>query len=73
MMLRIVEPSTRDAGPILVTDEAHNDIAEFFHSEHATVPQSYETALQMAKVLVSLPYMAQAYLAALSSNEGAGS
>lgn len=37
---------------ILVCDEDHNDIAEFFHSDHATVGQSYETALRLAKLLV---------------------
>jgi hypothetical protein len=50
--LRISEPSTRAAGPILVIDEDHNDIAEFFHNEHATVPQSYDKALILAKLLV---------------------
>jgi hypothetical protein len=38
---------------ILVCDEAHNDIAEFFHNEHATVGQSYETALGLARALVA--------------------
>lgn len=51
MKLYISEPSERHAGPILVCDEAHNDIAEFFHNEHATVGQSYETALAWAKKL----------------------
>jgi hypothetical protein len=37
---------------ILVCDEDHNDIAEFFHSDHATVGQSYETALMLARLLV---------------------
>ncbi|WP_293880512.1 hypothetical protein [Sphingomonas sp.] len=37
---------------ILVGDEDHNDIAEFFHSDHATVAQSYETALMLARKLV---------------------
>ncbi len=50
--LYILEPEPRDSGPILVCDENHNDIAEFFHSEHATVPQSYEYALQLAQKLV---------------------
>lgn len=52
MKLYISEPHERHAGPILVCDEAHNDIAEFFHNEHATVGQSYETALTLAKCLV---------------------
>lgn len=52
MKLFVSEPSERRAGPILVHDEAHNDIAEFFHNEHATVSQSYETALTLAKCLV---------------------
>jgi hypothetical protein len=38
---------------ILVADEGNNDIAEFFHNEHATVGQSYETALMLARLLVS--------------------
>lgn len=38
---------------ILVADESHNDIAEFFHSDHATVSQSYETALALAHALVA--------------------
>ncbi len=37
---------------ILVADEDSNDIAEFYHNEHATVEQSYETALMLAKKLV---------------------
>lgn len=53
MKLAVSEPSTREAGPILVIDEDHNDIAEFFHNEHATVGQSYETALGLAKLLVA--------------------
>jgi hypothetical protein len=52
MKLYISEPSERHSGPILVCDEAHNDVAEFFHNEHATVEQSYETALGLAKQLV---------------------
>jgi hypothetical protein len=38
---------------ILVADEDSNDIAEFFHSDHATVSQSYETALALAQALVA--------------------
>lgn len=53
MNLEILEPPTRDAGPILVCDEAHNDIAEFYHNDHATVEQSYETALALARILVA--------------------
>lgn len=52
MKLQIIEPSTRDAGPILVVDGHSNDIAEFFHNEHETVKQSYETALELARKLV---------------------
>lgn len=37
---------------ILICDEDHNDIAEFYHSDHATVSQSYETALMLARKLV---------------------
>ena len=37
---------------ILVCDEDMNDIAEFYHNEHATVGQSYETALSLAQKLV---------------------
>jgi len=53
MQLYISEPEPRESGPILVYDEDHNDIAEFFHNEHATVGQSYETALALAQKLVS--------------------
>ncbi len=52
MKLEIFEPSTPDAGPILVCDEALNDIAEFYHDGHATVGQTYETALMLARKLV---------------------
>lgn len=53
MKLYVSEPSERHTGPILVCDEdGHNDIAEFFHNEHATVSQSYETALGLAQALV---------------------
>jgi hypothetical protein len=54
MKLRIYEPSERHEGPILVGDEHHNDIAEFFHNEYATVSQSYETALALANALCGL-------------------
>jgi hypothetical protein len=53
MKLYVSEPHERHAGPILVCDEAHNDIAEFFHNEEATVGQSYETALELAQKLVA--------------------
>lgn len=53
MKLYVSEPSERHAGPILVHDEDHNDIAEFYHNEHATVGQSYETALALAQKLVT--------------------
>lgn len=53
MKLYIREPSERHAGPILVCDEANNDIAEFFHNKEATVGQSYETALDLAQKLVA--------------------
>jgi hypothetical protein len=49
MKLRIAY-AERDSA-ILVCDEDSNDIAEFFHSDHATVEQSYETALALAKKL----------------------
>jgi hypothetical protein len=52
MKLSISEPEPREAGPILVCDEELNDIAEFYHNEHATVGQSYETALKLAQTLV---------------------
>lgn len=52
MKLSILEPSPRESGAILVCDEDHNDIAEFYHNEHATVGQSYETALRLAQTLV---------------------
>lgn len=52
MKLQIFEPSTPDAGPILVCDEALNDIAEFYHDGHATVGQTYGTALMLARKLV---------------------
>ena len=57
MKLEIMEPHERHAGPILVCDEAHNDIAEFFHDEHATVGQSYETALGLARALVAAAHV----------------
>ncbi len=51
MNLYIIEPHDRGSA-ILVCDDAHNDIAEFYHNEHATVDQSYNTALMLAKKLV---------------------
>ncbi len=50
MKLEIIS-SDRDHA-ILVGDEDHNDIAEFYHSDHATVSQSYEMALMLARKLV---------------------
>lgn len=52
MKLFISEPEERHQGAILICDEDLNDIAEFYHDEHATVGQSYETALMLAKALV---------------------
>lgn len=52
MKLYISEPHERHAGPILIHDDDHNDIAEFFHNEEGTVGQSYETALMLANRLV---------------------
>lgn len=59
MKLYISEPHERHAGPILVCDEAHNDIAEFFHNEHATVGQTYEVALALAQSLVGFQATAE--------------
>lgn len=53
MTLYIIEPSTRSAGGIVVCEDGkHNDIAEFFHNEHASVDQSYEDAIAMAEAFV---------------------
>lgn len=52
MGLYIIEPTTRAAGGIVVCDAEHNDVAEFFHNEHATVSQTYETAMAHAQQLV---------------------
>lgn len=62
--LRIIEPSTRSAGPILIVDEDNNDIAEFYHREHATVGNSYEAALGYAERFVEA--------SAFTSMEGRG-
>lgn len=51
MKLFISEPGERHQGPILVTDELHNDVAEFYHDEHATVSTTYEQALAYATAL----------------------
>lgn len=40
---------------ILICDALHNDIAEFFHADQATVSQSYETALDLANRVVEFP------------------
>ena len=50
MKLKIMSDDREHA--ILVCDEDTNDIAEFYHSDHATVEQSYETALMLAQMLV---------------------
>jgi hypothetical protein len=49
-----IQSADRDSA-ILVCDEDYNDIAEFYHNEHATVSQSYETALDLAQKLVASP------------------
>lgn len=51
MKLSIIEPVNREHA-ILVCDEDSNDIAEFFHNDHATVEQTYEEALRLARLLV---------------------
>lgn len=50
--LTVNEPTERADDAIYIHDEDNNDIATFFHSEHATVGQSYETALRLARLLV---------------------
>jgi hypothetical protein len=52
MKLRIVSDDRDHA--ILIGDEDDNDIAEFYHSDHATVGQSYETAFALARKLVGI-------------------
>lgn len=50
-MLKLhIQYAERDSA-ILICDEDFNDIAEFYHNEHATVGQSFETALMLAKKL----------------------
>jgi hypothetical protein len=61
--LSLIEPSEPAAGAILVTDQDNNDIAEFYHSEHATVGQSYDEALTLAALAAAAPSMAAALLA----------
>jgi hypothetical protein len=51
MRYYISEPENRCDGPIMIYDADHNDIAEFYHNEHATVSQSYETALFLAEMI----------------------
>lgn len=49
MTLYVIEPTTRAAGAIVVCESGqNNNIAEFFHNEHATVDQTYEQALALA-------------------------
>lgn len=55
LALSILEPSERHAGSIVLCDAQDNDIAEFFHADHATVPQSYEAALSLAKQATAMP------------------
>jgi hypothetical protein len=54
--LYVIEPGDR-SGPILICDQDHNDIAEFFHNEEATVAQSYEDALGFARFFVMFYYI----------------
>lgn len=58
--LSIIEPSEPCAGAILIVDQDNNDIAEFYHSEHATVGQSYEGALFLARLSAAAPSMKEA-------------
>ena len=52
MKLKIMSDDREHA--ILVCDEYYNDVAEFYHSDHATVEQSYEAALMLAQLLVRI-------------------
>lgn len=54
LVLRVCEPSTRYADRILIVDQNDSDIAEFYHSSHDTVPQTYETALTLARAFTAL-------------------
>lgn len=53
--LEVSEPSERHRGPILLHDADNNDVAEFFHCEEATVQQSYEQALYLARWTAVVP------------------
>ncbi len=47
----ISEPEDRCDGPIMITDDEHNDVAEFNHCEYATVTTTYEEALFLAEMI----------------------
>jgi hypothetical protein len=47
-----IASADRDSA-ILVCDDEHNDVAEFYHADQATVGQSYETAYGYANRLIS--------------------
>ena len=64
--LRVEEPSEPEVGAILIADAQNNDIAEFFHCEHATVPQSYEAALSLARMSAAAPALLKAAQRALA-------
>ena len=53
--LQIIQPSEPHVGAILLADAGSNDVAEFFHAEHATVPQSYADALKLATIAAAAP------------------
>ncbi len=54
--MKLYIASAERTGAILVCDEKHNDIAEFYHNEYATVDQTYEQALELAKTLVAFAW-----------------
>lgn len=50
--LYLNEPLKSSDGPIVVSDEQHNDVAEFFHDEESTVKVTYTEALIYAQTLI---------------------
>lgn len=53
--LRIIEPYDRHdpRGSITIGDSQDNDVAEFLHSDHALVGQTYDQSLALAQAFVT--------------------
>ncbi len=66
------DPDHDDLGPWMIGDAAHNDVAEVYSEENATVKITRETSIATARLFVSAPDMLKALTDIAQGNVPAG-